>query len=66
MKLVKEYRGGGKCVILTSHDYNFVAKAADRVYAFSEGKLVGGYEVKRLLSDKAFLEIAEMNASPNL
>lgn len=66
VNLIKEYRVGGKCIILTSHDYNFVAKVADRVYAFSEGKLVGGYDVRRLLNDKAFLEIAEMSASQDL
>jgi len=66
VNLIIECRGGGRCVILTSHDYNFVSKVADRVYAFSEGRLVGGYDAGTLLADKAFLETADMSVPQRL
>lgn len=36
--IILEYKAKGNCIILTSHDINFVANVANRVYALNERK----------------------------
>ncbi len=61
--IILEYKAKGNCIILTSHDINFVVNVANRLYALNGGKMVGGGVTQIMLKDKKFLEIADIDTN---
>jgi len=57
---VEDRRNADKAVVVASHDIEFVAKVSDRVYILNNGSLLGGSDVKSMLSDERLLELADM------
>lgn len=53
--VVNRYRRAGRAVVVASHDVEFVASVADRVYLLSGGRVVGGGEARRVLADARLL-----------
>jgi len=46
--------------VIASHDVNFVAEVSDRVYILNDGFLMGGSNIKSILSDESLLALADM------
>lgn len=59
-KIVMEAKQNNKAIVIASHDVEFVAKAADRVYILNNGVLYGGQNVKTVLTDSSLLKLADM------
>jgi cobalt/nickel transport system ATP-binding protein len=60
VEVVKEARGASKGVLVSSHDVEFVASVADRVYVLNEGRLHGGLSARQVLTDEVLLSLADM------
>lgn len=58
--VVREAKSTGKAVVVTSHDVEFVADIADRIYILSDGSMLGGHDSKTILSDDQLLTLADM------
>ncbi|MEM3872100.1 MAG: ABC transporter ATP-binding protein [Nitrososphaeria archaeon] len=63
VNIILEYKSKGNCIILTSHDINFVVNIADKVYALNNKKMVGGKATQIMLKDQKFLEIADISTT---
>jgi len=61
VEVVREARGASKGVLVSSHDVEFVASVADRVYVLSGGRLHGGLSAREVLTDEALLSLADMS-----
>lgn len=59
-KVVVEAKDTGKAVVVASHDIEFVAKVADRVYILNNGLTLGGSDTRSVLVNKSLLELADM------
>ena len=59
-KIVVEARGAGKAVVVASHDIEFVAKVANRVYILNNGSTLGGLDTKSMLTNESLLTLADM------
>ena len=59
-RTVVEAKDAGKAVVVASHDVEFVAKVADRVYILNNGSTIGGESVKSILTNESLLTLADM------
>ncbi len=59
-QVVLEASEAGKAVVITSHDVEFVAKLANRVYVISNGLTLGGISTASALTDENLLALADM------
>ncbi|MCX8176148.1 MAG: energy-coupling factor ABC transporter ATP-binding protein [Candidatus Bathyarchaeota archaeon] len=59
-KVVVEAKDAGKAVVVASHDIEFVAKVANRVYILNNGLTLGGLDARSVLVNKSLLELADM------
>ena len=59
-KIVVEARSAGKAVVVASHDIEFVAKVANRVYILNNGSTLGGLDTKSMLTNESLLTLADM------
>ena len=57
-RFILHFRDEGKSVVIASHDVDFIAKTADRVYVLYDGVAFGGLSAKVILSDNSLLEMA--------
>jgi cobalt/nickel transport system ATP-binding protein len=59
-RILMDSRGKGKAVLIASHDVEFIAETADRVYVLNGGILHGGENAKFILSNENLLALADM------
>lgn len=59
-EVVEQARKAGKAVVVASHNVEFVAEVADRVYVMNSGRLLGGGKAEEVLSDEGMLTLADM------
>jgi cobalt/nickel transport system ATP-binding protein len=50
----------GKAVVVASHNVEFVARVADRIYIMNNGSTLGGQAAKNMLVDESLLALADM------
>ncbi|MGC8961924.1 MAG: energy-coupling factor ABC transporter ATP-binding protein, partial [Candidatus Bathyarchaeia archaeon] len=60
-RVVAEAKNKGKAVLAASHDLEFVAETADRVYILYDGQIKGGSSVESTLSNEDLLNLAGVN-----
>lgn len=58
--VVSNAKINNKAVIIASHNVEFVAKVADRIYVLNEGKVIGEGTVKKVLTNEKLLALADM------
>ena len=61
-KMMRDYANHGKCVFVTSHNIDLVAKLCDRVAIINEGKVAAIYDLnkdpnKRIQLARLFIDI---------
>jgi len=61
VEVIKEAKERLKAVLITSHDVEFVARVADRVYVLNGGRLYGGWRAREVLVDEHLLSLADMS-----
>jgi len=59
-RMLEASKRAGKAVVTSSHDVEFVARVADRVYVLSDGVLRGGGDARSVLADEELLSLADM------
>ena len=59
-RLIKDWREKGKSVVVTSHNVDFVARIADRVFVMNMGKIIGGGDVRAVLGDEDLLKRVDL------
>ncbi|MBS7646043.1 ABC transporter ATP-binding protein [Candidatus Bathyarchaeota archaeon] len=59
-RILMDSKRRGKAILIASHDVEFIAETADRVYVLSGGTLRGGLATKSILSDGNLLALADM------
>ncbi len=59
VEMIGGFREDGKAVVVTSHDVEFVARVADRVYVLYDGITLGGGAAREVLTDEGFLRLAD-------
>lgn len=50
-----------KAIVVASHDVEFIARVADRVYILNNGTTLGGLNAKSILANESLLSLADMN-----
>ncbi|MCY0867801.1 MAG: ABC transporter ATP-binding protein [Desulfurococcus sp.] len=59
-RLIREWRRECRAVVIASHDVDFVARIADRVYLLDKGRVVGRGAARELLGDEETLAGIEL------
>ncbi len=59
-QIIMEKRRLGKAIVVASHDVEFIARVADRVYVLSRGVTYGGSSARKVLTDEKLLALADM------
>lgn len=59
--VINEEKCKGKCIVLSSHNIEFVARVADRVYVLNNKSLYGGYDKREILTDARIMKLADMS-----
>lgn len=57
---IVEARDQGKAVVVASHDVEFIAQTADRIYVLNRGETFGGGNTRAMLTDEEMLRLADM------
>ena len=60
MKSNQAYTSSDKTSLVTSHDIEFVAEVADRVYVLYNGKVIANGKCREILSDGKLLKEADL------
>lgn len=58
--IIVEAREASKTIIVASHDVEFIARVADRIYILTNGTTIGGLSAKSILMDESLLALADM------
>jgi cobalt/nickel transport system ATP-binding protein len=59
-EIVLDAKKSYKTVTVASHDVEFIARVADRIYILNNGTTVGGLNAKSILADESLLALADM------
>ncbi|MEM1547172.1 MAG: ABC transporter ATP-binding protein [Candidatus Methanomethylicia archaeon] len=59
-EILIEARENYKMIIVASHDVEFIARIADRIYILNNGVTVGGLNAKSILTNESLLALADM------
>gem|GEM_PF-416270 len=59
-QIINEMKSTGKAILITSHNVEFVAEIADRVYILNHGEIIAEGRSEEILTNEGILEMAEM------
>jgi len=59
-ELVIDAKNSNKAIVIASHDVEFIANVADRVYIINDGITLGGSSTKSILFNESLLSLADM------
>jgi len=59
-EILMEAKKSHKTVTVASHDVEFIARVADRIYILNNGTTIGGLDTKSILTDESLLTLADM------
>jgi len=59
-EILEDERKRGKAILVTSHDIEFVAEVADRVYVLYNGRIIANGKCREILSSEKLLKAADL------